>query len=220
MSVNKVFNVFEQETKQNNYIAPKKKTNNNALIGSIIGTSVATFLAVSSSKNKDKFIKQILKTDFASPKNMIMIAAGSILGGLAGGIIKDNHNPDNTWRKIKESNFQMISNIIFPLIFLNIFKNATSILTKTSTKLVKNITTFMSVFAGVVAGAFVGSKVANKLNKDIIKPEIPYERGLEPADFFVHIDDIPVALAFSNVPYVDKLIPLILTTRGYQAGNK
>ncbi len=220
MSVNKVFNVFKQETKQNSFNDSKKKTNNNALIGSIIGTSIATFLAVSKSKNKDKFIKQIVKTDFASPKNMIMVAAGSILGGLAGGIIKDKHNPDNVWKKIKESNFQMISNVIFPLIFLKILKNAASTLTKTSSKLVKNVATFMSVFTGVIAGAFTGSKVANKLNKDIIKPEVPYERELKPKDFFVHIDDIPVALAFSNVPYIDKLIPIILAIRGYEAGTK
>jgi hypothetical protein len=36
----------------------------------------------------------------------------------------------------------------------------------------------------------------------------------------IHVDDLPVALAFAGIPYIDKLIPFILVSRGYDVGKQ
>lgn len=194
------------------------KIKTSALVGSVIGTTLSTAFIIKSNKAQKTFTKKVLTSNFASNKNLFMIGMSSILGGLAGGVAQDKDK--NIWKKIKEMNFQILSNVAGPLLFLNLFKNFSANLTKNSSKAVKNISNFISVFGGVAVGAFSGALVANKINKDIIKPEIPYERRLGVKDFLIHVDDLPVALAMTNIPYIDKAIPLVLVSRGYEVGKQ
>ncbi len=189
-----------------------------ALIGSLIGTTISSVIAIASVKNVKNIIPKILTTDFSNPKNLFMIASGSVLGGFSGSVIEDKGK--NVWKKTKEGIFQMLSNVTLPLLFLSLLKNANEKLTKNAHKSVQKIGTFISVFTGVGIGAYTGAYIANKINKHIIKPEIPYERNLGVKDFLVHVDDLPLALASTGIPYIDKLIPLILVTRGYDVGKQ
>lgn len=203
-----------------------KEENNNekfklkplTLLGSILGTVSASAFVVSSTKKSKTIFSKILKTDFAKTKNIFLIASGSLMGGFTGGVVEDKGK--NLWKKIKEANFQMLSNIALPLVFLTVFKNANEKLTKNSGKVVKNVGNFISVFAGVGTGAFTGAFFANQINKDILKPEDPHERRLGVKDFLIHVDDLPIALAFAGIPYIDKLIPFVLVTRGYDVGKQ
>lgn len=187
------------------------------LIGSIIGTGISTAYAISRTPKSENLLKKISKTDFASTKNIFVMAIGSMLGGFIGGSIKDKG--ENKWEKIKEANFQLLSNVALPLIFLNLFKLGNDKLTYNSGKIVKNIGNFVSVFGGVAIGAVVGSKIAAVINNKI-KPQEEYKRELEVKDFLIHVDDLPIALAFAGIPYIDKLIPFILISRGYDVGTK
>jgi hypothetical protein len=80
-------------------------------------------------------LNRILKTDFANTKNIFIIALGSIIGGFAGGMIEDKGK--NKWKKLKEANFQLLSNVAFPLLFLTLFKKANTKLTEKAIKLLK-----------------------------------------------------------------------------------
>lgn len=190
------------------------------LLGSFAGTGIATAMVVKNATKTQKgfnSFKKVLTTDFADTKNIFTIAMGSILGGLTGGIIQDKGK--KTKKKVKEGIFQLLSNVIAPLCFLSVFKDAIKKLTKNSPKYVKNIGNFVSVFSGVVAGAFVGANIANTVN-NLVFPGDKYKRKLGIKDFLIHVDDLPTALAFAGIPYIDKLIPVILVSRGYDVGEK
>ncbi len=195
----------------------KNKIKISSLMGSIIGTGISTVFAISQSKQGKNLLNRILKTNFANTKNIFIIALGSIIGGFTGGMIEDKGK--NKWKKLKEANFQLLSNVAFPLLFLSLFKKAGSNLMKESNKIVKNIGNFISVFGGVAVGAVMGSKIANRVN-NAISPQEEYKRKLGVKDFLIHVDDLPIALAFAGVPYIDKLIPFILVTRGYDVGKQ
>lgn len=195
----------------------KAKLKNAPLIGSIIGTGISTTFAISQTKQSKNLLNRILKTDFANTKNIFIIALGSIIGGFAGGIIEDKGR--NKRAKLKEASFQLLSNVAFPLLFLSLFKNANAKLTEKSSKIIKNIGNFISVFGGVAIGAFIGSNIANKINSSI-SPKEEHKRKLGVKDFLIHVDDLPVALAFAGIPYIDKLIPFILVSRGYDVGKQ
>ena len=195
-----------------------KKLKVSALAGSVISTSLSAAFIIKSNKSQKSLLKKALTSNFASTKNLIIVGISSIIGGFIGGVAEDKKK--NIWQKIKEMNFQVLSNVAFPLVFLNIFKKIGANLAKNSTKTVKNIVNFASVFGGVGAGAYVGSSIADKINKQIIKPEIDYQRKLGAKDFLVHIDDLPVALALTNIPFIDKLIPFVLVSRGHEVGKQ
>ncbi len=89
---------------------------------------MASALVISNTPKSKNLIQKNIKTDFASSKNLFIVALGSILGGFTGGMIEDDGK--NKWKKIKESNFPNLSNVALPLLFLNIFKNANAALTK------------------------------------------------------------------------------------------
>lgn len=195
----------------------KEKIKITPLLGSIAGVGISSAYVISKTPKSFNLLNQILKTDFAASKNIFIIATAAILSGFAAGLIKDKEK--NKWQKIKEVNFQLLSNVAFPLLFLNLFKSVSAKVTKNANKTIKNISNFVSVFGGVAIGAFSGSAVAQRIN-DKIHPEEKYNRKLGVKDFLIHIDDLPIALAFAGIPYVDKLIPFILTSRGYDAGKQ
>ncbi len=214
ISATPIFGVAEINNKSKEKQA---KLKNAPLIGSIIGTGISTAFAISQTKQSKNLLNRILKTDFANTKNIFIIALGSIIGGFAGGMIEDKGK--NKWKKLKEANFQLLSNVAFPLLFLTLFKKANTKLTEKANKAVKNISNFISVFGGVAVGAVIGSGIANKINSSI-SPQEEHKRNLGVKDFLIHVDDLPVALAFAGIPYIDKLIPFILVSRGYDVGKQ
>lgn len=195
-----------------------KKNKMSAFVGSLVGTGLSTVFIIKSQKTQQSLFKKVMDANFATSKNLLTVGISSIIGGFVGRIIEDKNK--NVWKKVKEMNFQVLSNVVFPVLFLNIFKKTGGKLTKNSTKMVKNITNFASVFGGVGVGAFLGASLANIINNKIMKPDVSHKRKLGVKDFLVHVDDLPVAFAMTNIPYIDKLIPLVLISRGYEVGKQ
>ncbi|MDD3437304.1 MAG: hypothetical protein PHC64_09165 [Candidatus Gastranaerophilales bacterium] len=195
----------------------KKKIKTHSMLGSILGTGISSSVVVSQTKASGNLFNKILNTDFVSSKNILIVALASVLGGFTGGMLEDKGK--NQLKKIKEAIFQILSNIGFPLLFRNIFKNMNDKITAKSSKIIKQTSNFVSVFGGVILGAIVGSTIANKIN-DSICPDKAYKRKLGAKDFLIHVDDLPTAFAFAGVPYIDKLIPFILVSRGYEVGKQ
>lgn len=194
------------------------KINKSALLGSAAGTLIPSILILSKQQNTSGIINKFKKVDFSDLKLLLTIASGSILGGLAGGII--GAKGKDTSSKLKEANFQIISNVLAPVTLIKSFKKINDRLTANSSNKIKKLASSVNVLAGIGIGVPFGSFVANKINNKFNKDNTTYKRKLTIKDFLVHIDDLPTALAISGVANVDKMLPFLLISRGYEAGNK
>ena len=161
-------------------------------------------------------------------KPVIIIGAGSCLGGLAGGYTIDK-DKENRKAKLRETLLQM-TNISLPIIF-------TTRLAKWGQNLgnkywdnsrPKNLHTFRTkvpqgIFAilGLIAGVFTANVVANKINEYLFHQG--KGRPVQASDFSAHLDDICVAARqVSNsklTDYIQKLVPVALMVAGNEVGN-
>lgn len=182
--------------------------NSKALVGSIIGTAVP--LAVMLKKQK---VTNPIKLEYGL-KDMVILSASSIVGGVAGGSI--NEEKEVKEKKIKEGVFQFI-NAALPatltagaLKFCESSKNFNNIPSK-----------ILAVAGGIVLGMGVGAKITNK----IFDPNDKYpDRKLTPKDCIASADDAIGALALAKIPVVsnlhlDKILPAVYTYCGYRAGK-
>ena len=182
-------------------------------------------LYIKDKKGKDVSpLRYLFNTDELSLSEVLVIGTGSVLGGLLGGIIKDKGKVNK--KKVKESNFQLITNIILPTILTAklIEKLGLSIkppegLLSTSQHLKRIGTAAAAIVLGVGTGITVGSHIANWVNKQYFKDQ-KYERKLQDFDVFIHVDDVPIALNFMRVPFMDKLLLFCSGLCGYKAGAK
>jgi hypothetical protein len=182
-------------------INEKQKINYAVLASSAVGTLVPMLLIAKKQKTS------LFKIGYEL-KEMLMLGTGSILGGLAGGIIADKGK--NTQSKLREGGHQFLANLLLPTTFVAGFLKIAekSRFLKTSKAI--------AVIAGVSAGMGIGSFISNKVSKLAFKD--CKERKIKPTDVFMHMDDLPIALTLSKVPYVDKILPLAFIYSGYQAG--
>ncbi|MDD3014450.1 MAG: hypothetical protein PHC34_12170 [Candidatus Gastranaerophilales bacterium] len=185
-------------------------------------------------KNGNKsYFRYLLDTDEFSLPEILIIGSGSILGGLLGGITKENGEINK--KKVKEANFQFLTNIVCPTILTERLVHKFGL----STKEFKNKISFTENFKkdnlmhllaktgkgiaaivlGVGTGITIGSHVSNWLNKQYFKNQ-KYERKLDVFDVFIHVDDVPIALNFMKVPFMDKLLIFCSGLCGYKAGSK
>jgi|GEM_PF-3123117 len=179
------------------------------------------------------YLKYLTKTDEFSLSEVLIIGTGSVLGGLLGGIAKDKGEVNK--KKVKEANFQLITNIICPTILTAVLVNKFGLSTKEFKNKVRFIDTFKrenllpslkkagkgaaAILLGVGTGITVGSHIANWMNKQYFKNE-KYERRLHHFDVLIHVDDVPIALNFMKVPFMDKLLLFCSGLCGYKAGEK
>lgn len=194
------------------------KIKTQALIGSIIGTLIPIAFMVKSQKCKESLLKKLINIEYCDTKALLSMAFCSVFGGVTGGIIADKGK--NSWDKIKEANFQLISNVLFPVLLIKQFRNLSKKLTQNCGKLGKTIGTSVAIISGVGLGVTSGAFVSNLINNKLIKKGDKYYRKINYKDFLVHVDDLPTALAISGVAHVDKLLPFLLVMRGYEAGEK
>lgn len=144
-------------------------------------------------------------------KEMLFNSYGSVLGGLAGGLLfkKDEKKKP----KIKEAVFQAV-NITIPTSF------AAFLLKQTEKN--KNLKGVLPKIASVLIGLGVGMPVAaivsDKISNSIIDKNNPSKRKLKLKDLFIHADDIIAALALSKIPYVEKVLPVLYGICGYEVG--
>ena len=184
--------------------------NTHAFSGSIIGTLIPMII-ISKKQNKNLFK---IAYEF---KEMIFIGTGSILGGLIGGIIRDKNKKIR--KKMKEANFQWITNLFFPTLFVDqLLKYADKKFPKKTKSINSKITKALAVIAGLSIGMKLGEFVTKNVNYCIDKNN-KHKRSLNSKDILLHIDDIPIALTLSKIPYVDKLIPFCFIYSGYQSGK-
>ncbi|MFA6989898.1 MAG: hypothetical protein WC197_07495 [Candidatus Gastranaerophilaceae bacterium] len=203
---NNINSNFKQQSNSVSNKADAHKINIPALIGSIIGTLIPMIIT------KKIQNKGLLNINYEF-KEMIFVGTGAILGGLIGGIIKDKK--EKKWEKVKEANFQWITNLLLPTFFVDQFlKYANKAFPKQNNKIAKVI----AVIAGVGSGMKIGEIVTNKINSFIDKGQ-SQKRKLKARDAILHVDDLPVGLTLSKVSYIDKLLPFCFIYSGYQTGK-
>lgn len=179
---------------------PDAKIKTKVAAGSIAGTLIPMALLAKHQKCKIYNIKYHVK-------EMILVSAGSIVGGLAAGLIADKK--ENTKQKVNESVFQFMNSAIPPLITGGLY---------TFSKNVKY--RIASTIVGLFGGMHLAAKLSNKINDPYDK--IP-DRKLTFKDSIANIDDALGVLILAKVPiaeklHVDKTLPAIYSWCGYRAG--
>lgn len=174
-------------------------------------------------------------------KEILAVAAGSILGGLTGGMIFDKKENRNA--KLRESIIQFIGNVSIPIgcvsgslhlfekIKPDINKQTSKVhienhihneTLKTGAKEIKKSGPKAIITAlGLVVGIFLGNKVGNLINEKMF--HVKDNRKLKPADMSPHVDDVCFALSMAGdgkgfIQYVSRIIPAALMISGYSAG--
>ncbi len=166
-------------------------------------------------------------------KEIYALGASAILGGLAGGIINDKG--EDTWAKIKEGNYQFITNIATPVALCIFFDKQIEKLGEkfpkmtwlTSEELIHKIPrSTITNTMGVIGGVTLGSFVSNQINKRIHKDDIP-PRKIHAKDFAIQVDDMAAGFtatgALKSIPvlcHVDKVLPLVYLISGMETGNE
>lgn len=208
----------------------KRKVAAASIAGSAIGiaASVAGIYTLAKKGNPALTLKKLSYDE----KDVLIIGAGSVLGGLAGGIVADR-NKENVKPKLREASQQFFGNMLFPLGFLSIGNN---ILEKTKFKLPKinsnskparivngvfSLLPKVAVtVASLVGGMEIGNNVMNKVNNKIFKEDVKHEVNIE--DYFVHADDLCLTanMLLKDAKLISRLTSKVLPATFIVAGSK
>lgn len=212
----------------------KKRVVASSIIGSLvgIGAALAAVFAVAKGKNPAATLKNL---HYDEPQ-IIAIGAGSILGGLTGGLIADK-NKDNKKEKLREASQQFFGNVLFPVGFLAAssklleksgFKlpqiNSSSKPAKIANTVLGALPRFAVTVASLVAGMEVGNAVMNKVNNKVFKEEVKHD--VNPEDYLMHADDLCLTanMLLKDAKTISKLtskvIPLTFIVAGSKTGMK
>lgn len=185
--------------------------------------------------NKNRPDEKILK--FKAPEILTM-GIGSVLGGLAGGVMFDKK--ENLPAKCSEAVSQFIGDISIPLMFVALptelykkFEDLADAETKhaslkQASKFIKN-NRFLRVLcptvvsgASLATGIIAGNKVSNKINEKVHGEK--QNRGIRITDFAPHLDDVCLAITLmaDKSPVGDiisKFVPVALTIAGIETGS-
>ena len=172
----------------------------------------------------------LAKADYKTGK-IVTIGAGSILGGLTGGMLFDDKK--NAKAKLREGIVQ-IANITFPIALVETLSSGGTMLAEKtmsnwckSPNLLKQAVTKLPAAAGamvgLLTGMYIGNKCSNKLNEKLFHKKD--DRPIKYTDFSAHVDDIGVAATFvapNNIitKSISRLIPAALVVAGYETGIK
>ncbi len=113
--------VNKPETKQVSFAADKKKVKAASFIGSTLGIAgaVASILATAKKGNPAASLKNLTYGE----KDILLIGAGSILGGLTGGLLTDK-NKENRNPKLREASQQFFGSLLCPVSILAVAEKA------------------------------------------------------------------------------------------------
>ena len=216
-----------QEPKQ---INNRKKVVAASLAGSAIGiaSSVAGIYAMAKKGNPALVLKNLAYQE----KDVLLIGASSVLGGLAGGILADN-DKENITPKLREASQQFVGNTLFPVSFI---AAGNKLLEKTNFQLPKLKSTskianmanvalgafpkIATTALGLIAGVTIGNKLMNAVNDKIYGEKTVH--SVEAEDLLMHSDDVCVAasLLFKNAPKISSVTNTILPATFLVAGAK
>lgn len=228
MKINSITSSTQPNIKKRN----KRKVTAAAIAGSAIGIAGAV-AGVYSMAKKGNPAASLSHLSY-SEKDALLIGAGSVIGGLTGGMLADD-NKENITPKLREASQQFVGNMVFPLGTLAI---GNKLLEKTQFKLpqinssskpAKIVNGVLSVLpkvvvtvAALMGGMEAGNKVMNKVNNKIFKEEVKHDVKAE--DYLVHADDICLtanmllkdAKAISAI--TSKALPLSFIVSGAKTG--
>lgn len=183
------------------------KTNNRAKVvlssvaGSALGIAgaVAGVYAMAKKGNPAATLKNLKYAE----RDVLLLATGSVAGGLAGGLIADK-NKENVKPKLREATQQLIGSTFIPVALLT---TSMEMLDKTkfqlpklksNSKPAKVVNAVLNVlprvaltFASLFGGAQIGNKVVNDFNNIVFKEHVKHD--VKPEDMLVHSDDLCLA---------------------------
>lgn len=176
-------------------------------LGATIGTIIPMAILAKTQK------RNMFKLHFGL-KEMVATSLGSIVGGVASGLMVDKKEYKK--HKIDEGVFQFLNASIPPLLVLPTIKGCEKV------KSLNNITAKAITTVGVLFG---GMKVAANLSNLINDPkDIEPDRKLTLKDAIANIDDALGIFVLAKMPFakhlhVEKLLPAIYAWCGYRAGE-
>ena len=203
-----------------------------SIAGSAIGVAgtVAGLYAIAKKGNP---ATTLLNLKYAE-KDALLIGAGSIVGGLAGGLIAD-HNKENVNPKLREASQQFVGNTLFP-IATSAFANkaldksgfklpqikSTSKVAKIANVALAAAPKVVVTLASLIGGMQVGNKFMNAVNNKIYKEDVKH--SIAPEDMLVHSDDICLTanMLLKDTKVISsitsKALPLTMIIPGAKAG--
>ena len=215
-------------------IKNKKRVKAASLAGSALGIAagVAGVYAIAKKGNPLTTLSNLKYAE----KDVLLLGAGSVVGGLIGGSIADN-DKSNVKSKIREASNQFVGNMVFPVATLAV---ANKILDKTGFKLpkinsnskpAKVANAILAVapkavvtVASLMGGMEVGNKIIDSINNKIFKEESKH--SFAPEDMLLHSDDICLTanMLLKDVGSISsitsKALPLTMLISGVKTGIK
>lgn len=207
-----------------------------------LGKTVEEYLAEKAAKTEGK----LKPLPINRPADLLKLAAGSVAGGITGGLLTDRK--ENAKAKIREGLQQFIGNISIPISFLTLnmfllgkskfkmplFKETDKFIEKLSPKMqgfyikklnpvINEVPKIVVTLASLFGGLAIGNKIMNKVNDKIFKEK--ERRQVKPSDFSAHADDLCVASSFilkegSNLQgVISRILPATFLVAGYEAGT-
>lgn len=205
-----------------------------SIMGSLGGIASAVGIIYSLAKRKNPAAK--LKNIHYEEPQIIAIGAGSVLGGLFGGLLADK-NKENKKEKLREASQQFFGNILAPL---GVLAASSKLLEKSGFALPKIpsdskpakmanavlgvLPRFVVTVGSLVAGMEVGNLVMNKINNKLFKEDEKHE--VNPVDYLMHTDDLCLTANMllkdtkSVSKITSKVIPLTFIVAGSKTGMK
>ena len=216
----------------------KKKIDKKVIVGATVGSALGIAGAVAGvyhmAKKGDP--KLLLRNLAYAEKDVLLIGAGSVLGGLTGGLLTDKEKK-NTVPKIREATEQMVGCIALPV---GLLAAGNKLLDKANIKMpqlksastmagyinnaLKHLPKVLTTLGCLVAGMFLGHEITEKISNKIFKEE--KNTKVEAKDFLVHTDDLCVAasLIFKDTEKIskvtNKILPLSFILSGIKTGTR
>lgn len=183
------------------------------------GRGRAFINAFKNSPIKDKMKAGLDIFEIDGFKGIFASNTGAIVGGLGAGVVMSDNKEEKS-AKYKEGAFEFL-NCMIPTCFAAAGEFIGSKTGKFKSKPAKAAT----IAASVAGGMFVANKTSNKLNEKVFDKdkENKTKRDFKITDCLVHIDDMIDLLIIAKVPFAkkfhaDKILPLLYTRSGYEAG--
>ena len=178
-----------------------KKVKTAAFIGSAIGISAAVAGIYHMAKKGNPALK-FSKLNYEE-NDILLIGAGSVLGGLTGGLLADK-NKENRNPKLREASQQFFGSMLCPISILAVankkleksgFKlpqiKSDSKLAKAANVALGALPKVAVTIGSLIAGMEIGNKIMNKVNNKIFKEEVKHD--VHASDYLVHADDLCLA---------------------------
>ena len=207
-----------------------KKVLLSSAIGSGAGIMCSVSMVYKLKKNMNSALK--FKNITYNEKDILAIGAGSVTGGLVGGLASDK-DKNNRVPKLREAAMQFFGSLLSPLIILS---GANKLLEKSeikmpeiqgSSKIIKSANVLISALPKItvtilslIAGMNIGNKIMNKVNNKIFGQD--ENRKVHASDYLVHADDICIGanLLFKDAKQITTITSRLLPVSFILAGTK